>query len=134
MWLFTFTAARTALTYITVGALTVIWAGPLCPSEVAVMVAVPAPTAVANPVPLTVVTAVLLLDQVTTRPVSTVLLGSRSVAVNCAVSPTFTVAEAGLTATVDTGAGAAAVVAAVSEAEIGPNTAATLKVPRKAAT
>ena len=27
MWLFTFTAARTALTYITVGALTVIWAG-----------------------------------------------------------------------------------------------------------
>jgi RsiW-degrading membrane proteinase PrsW (M82 family) len=27
MWLFTFTAARTALTYITLGALTVIWAG-----------------------------------------------------------------------------------------------------------
>lgn len=27
MWLFTFTAARTALSYITVGALTLIWAG-----------------------------------------------------------------------------------------------------------
>ena len=27
MWLFTFTAARTALTYITVGVLTVIWSG-----------------------------------------------------------------------------------------------------------
>ena len=27
MWLFTFTAARTALTYITLGALTLIWAG-----------------------------------------------------------------------------------------------------------
>src|SRR5258705_121532 len=42
---------------------------PLLPSLVAVIVAEPAATAVSNPLLLTVATLVLLLDQVTTRPV-----------------------------------------------------------------
>src|SRR5204863_115792 len=49
---------------------TVMPAVPLCPSLVAVIVAEPATTPVTSPLELTVATEVLLLDQVTVRPVS----------------------------------------------------------------
>jgi len=49
---------------------TVIAAVPLWPSLVAVIVAEPVTTAVTRPLASTVATAVLLLDHVTTRPVS----------------------------------------------------------------
>src|SRR5437660_8092405 len=85
--------------------LTVMLAVPLCPSLVAVMVAVPAATPVTRPLPLTVATAVLSLDQVTTRPDSGLPLASFGVAVSCTVRPIDTVAVGGLTATEATGTG-----------------------------
>src|SRR6266852_1910592 len=51
---------------------TVIVAVPLCPSLVAVIVAVPAPTAVTRPLAFTVATAALLLTHVTKRVTVTV--------------------------------------------------------------
>src|SRR5947207_1401281 len=56
---------------------------PLLPSDVAVMVAEPAVTPLTSPLPPTVATDVLLLDHVTTRPVSTLPLASFRVAVSC---------------------------------------------------
>ena len=82
---------------------TVIAAGPLCPSLVAVIVADPATTPVTRPLPFTVATAMLLLAQVTTRPASGVPLASLGVAVSCTVCPTGTLADAGLTVTEATG-------------------------------
>src|SRR5437660_12460848 len=76
---------------------------PLCPSLVAVMVAVPAPTPVTSPLPFTRATAVLLLDQVTTRPLSGFPLASFGVAVSCTVAPCCTLAGDGLTVTDATG-------------------------------
>src|SRR5947199_4515561 len=76
---------------------------PLCPSFVAVMVAVPAATPVTSPLPLTPATAVLLLDQVTTRPLSGFPLASFCVAVSCTVAPCCTLAGDGLTVTAATG-------------------------------
>src|SRR5438874_10983536 len=76
---------------------------PLCPSLVAVIVAVPAPTPVTSPLPFTRATAVLLLDQVTTRPLSGFPLASFGVAVSCTVAPCCTLAGDGLTVTEATG-------------------------------
>jgi hypothetical protein len=67
------------------GVVTVSVALPVLVSLVAVIVAEPAATAVTNPLDETVAIPVLLLDQVTTRPVSTLLLASRVTAVACVV-------------------------------------------------
>src|SRR5437588_385918 len=70
---------------------------PLCPSLVAVIVAEPAALALTNPLPLTL--PELLLPPVTTRPDRVLPFASLSVAVNCTVWPTGTLADAGVTAT-----------------------------------
>src|SRR5437763_1528337 len=67
--------------------------------------AVPAACAVTSPLALTVATAWLLLAQVTTRPDSGVPFASFGVAVSWTVAPMSTLAVAGLTLTVATGAG-----------------------------
>jgi len=59
---------------------TAIAAVPLCPSLVAMIVALPAPTPVTSPLPLTLATAGALLAQVTTRPDSGLPLPSFGVA------------------------------------------------------
>src|SRR5207253_7117292 len=75
----------------------------LFPSLVAVIVAVPTPEAVTNPVALTVATEPLSLDQVTVRPVRTLPFASFGVAVSCEVCPVCRLIDAGLTVTVATG-------------------------------
>ena len=112
-------------------AVTVIVAGPFCPSLVAVIVTEPARRPLTNPLPLTVATRVLVLAHVTVRPVSTLPPASRSVAVNCCVPATPILALAGLTATVATGAVLADVVA-FPTFDTPPNTASTFSVPRNA--
>src|SRR2546421_250251 len=94
---------------------TVMVAVPLFPSLVAVIVAVPAPFAVPNPVRLTVATVVSLDDQVTARPESGLPLSSLGVALSCTVRPTGTLAIAGLTVTVATAARQEMVICAVSD-------------------
>src|SRR5205085_5113574 len=91
----------------TLAAVTVMAAVPLCPSLVAVIVAVPATLPVTNPPALTVATLVLLEAHVTVRPGSGFPPASRGVAVNWTVPPTGTDALAGLTLTDATGAGGA---------------------------
>ncbi len=86
---------------------------PLCPSLVAVIVAVPATLPVTSPAALTVATVVLLLAHVTVRPVSGVPFASFGVAVSCTVVPSFTDAVAGVTSTVATGTDVGTVIAAV---------------------
>src|SRR6266566_395335 len=81
------------------GPVTVMADVPLCPSLVALIVAVPATTPLTRPLPLTGATDVLLLDHVTTRPVSALPLASFGVAVSCTVWPATTLAGAGLTVT-----------------------------------
>src|SRR5436309_7880299 len=76
---------------------------PLCPSLVAVIVAVPATLPVTSPLELTVATVVLLLTQVTVRPVSGLPFASFGAAVSWTVLPSFTEADAGVTVTDDTG-------------------------------
>jgi hypothetical protein len=101
----TFAVAGLTVTVATgAGAGTVIEDVPVCVSLVAVIVAVPAPTAVTRPLPDTVATALLSDAQVTVRPVRRVPPASRVVAVNCWVLPTTTLAVAGLTVTLATGA------------------------------
>src|SRR2546427_775770 len=95
-------------------AVTVTVAVPLCPSLVAVSVAVPAATPVTRPLPFTVATPGALLAQVTTRPASGVPLASFGVAVSCTVCPTCTLAVAGLTVTDTTGTGTTAVTVSVA--------------------
>ncbi len=112
---------------------TVTAALPLLPSLVAVMVTGPAATPVTNPLPLTVANAVLPLAQVTTRPESGLPPASFGVAVNCWRAPTTTLALAGLTVTVATGA-VLAVVVPLATFESPPNTAFTFSVPRNATT
>src|SRR2546422_846483 len=86
------------------GACTTVMAdAPLCPSLVAVIVAVPATFPVTSPLELTVATVVLLLTQVTVRPVSGLPFASFGVAVSWTVLPSFTEADAGVTATDATG-------------------------------
>src|SRR5436190_14066954 len=75
----------------------------LLPSLAAVTVAEPTATAVTSPLPFTVATPLLLLDQVTVLPVRTVPIESRSVAVSCAVCVGSRLADAGLTLTEATG-------------------------------
>ena len=87
---------------------------PLCPSLVAVMVADPVAIAVTNPLPLTRAIVVSLLDHVTARPDKGVPLASLGVAVSCAVCPTDTVADGGLTLTAETG-GSVTTTVAVSD-------------------
>src|SRR5213592_664091 len=82
---------------------TAIAAVPLCPSLVAVRVAEPTVLPVTSPLPLTVATDGLELDQLTARPESVLPLASLSVAASCCVWPTWIVAEAGVTATEATG-------------------------------
>jgi hypothetical protein len=84
---------------------TVIEDAPVFVSLVAVIVTGP-PTAtpVTRPFPSTVATAVLLEDQVTVRPLRTLLLRSLRVAVSCCVTVTARLAVAGVTVTVLTGA------------------------------
>jgi hypothetical protein len=76
---------------------------PLLPSLVAVIVAAPAPAPVTTPLDETVAIPVLELDHVTPRPVSTLLLASRVVAVSCVVCPTLIFAVGGATLTEATG-------------------------------
>jgi hypothetical protein len=92
------------------GAGTVTAALPATPSIVAVIVAVPGPTAVTSPLGLTVATdAALDVQVVGPRPVSAVPAASRGVASSCCVAPTAIVAGVGVTATLATGAGGGAV-------------------------
>ncbi len=84
-------------------AVTVTAAVPFCPSLVAVIVADPAATPLTRPLPFTLASPLLLLAQVTTRPLSGLPLASLGVAASCTVCPTGTLAEAGLTATDATG-------------------------------
>src|SRR5256885_16914276 len=83
---------------------TVIEDVPLFPSLVAVIVAAPGVTAVTRPLPFTVATEVLLLDQETVRPESAAPFASCGVAASWTVSPVWTVAVAGVTSTEATGA------------------------------
>src|SRR5436853_637675 len=122
-------SVRPTVTVATVTSVTVTHAVPLCPSLVAVMVAVPVAIPVTSPLPSTVATAVLLLDQVTTRPESAVPFASFGVAVSCTVWPACTVGAAGLTLTKATGATQVTVTVAVSVAPSGWLLAATLTVP-----
>jgi hypothetical protein len=89
---------------------TVITDVALFPSLVAVIVDFPDPTAVTIPVELTVDTEGAAELHTTARPVRVAPLESLSVAVNCVLLPTATVAVAGLTVTVATGAGAGTVI------------------------
>src|SRR2546426_10296732 len=90
---------------------TVIAADAFCPSLVAVIVAAPAATPVTRPLAETVAAALLLVVQVTVRPVSTFPLASLGVAVSCTAPPTDTFDAAGLTVTEATGAFATVTVA-----------------------
>jgi len=76
---------------------------PLCPSLLAVIVAVPAVIACTSPVEETVAMASLLDDHATGRE-RMLLCASSNVAVNCSVSPWITVALVGATVTDATGA------------------------------
>src|SRR5436305_4421486 len=77
---------------------------PLLPSDVAVMVAEPTAAPVTNPLPSTVATDGLSVDQVITRPDNGLPFASFGVAVSCRVCPTTTLAGDGLTVTEATGA------------------------------
>src|SRR6476646_3892474 len=81
-------------------------AEPLFPSLVAVMViGPPTTTPVTSPLPETLAIPLLPDDQVTVRPLRTLLLASRVTAVSCRVAPTVTLGELGLTVTEATGTG-----------------------------
>ena len=77
---------------------------PLFPSLVAVIVVLPAATAVTTPCADTVATAVFELDHVTARPFNTLPTASLSVAVSCVVCPTDIESGLGVTVTVATAA------------------------------
>ncbi len=98
-----FAAAGLTVTDATGTIVTVTVAVPLLPSLVAVIVAEPAVTPVTRPPLLTVATAVLLLAQVTTRPVSVLPAASLVTAESCWVEPVLMLAVAGLTVTEATG-------------------------------
>jgi hypothetical protein len=106
--------ARPTVTMATGADETVIEDVPFCPSLVAVIVAPPDATAVTRPVVLTVAAAVLLELHVTVRPESMAPLASFVTADSCRVGviPRTRFTDAGLTATVVTGAGVTVRVAA----------------------
>ena len=90
------------------GGVTAIEALPVMVSLVAVIVALPPPTAVTVagfPLPLTVSTAVLLETQVIVRPLSTLPFASLVVAVSCCVPPTVIGDVGAESVTVATGIG-----------------------------
>jgi hypothetical protein len=95
---------RVTRTDATGATITFMVADPLCPSLVAVMVALPTPTAVKTPEGLTTAAAELLDVHVTTRPDNTLLPASFSVAVACVVPPVNSVELASATVTDATGA------------------------------
>src|SRR2546421_5884698 len=76
---------------------------PLLPSLVAVIVALPVATPVTRPLAETVATALLLVAQLTVRPVSVLPAASLVTAASCAVALTKGLADAGLTVTAATG-------------------------------
>jgi hypothetical protein len=117
-----------------VGSVAVIAEVPVLVSLVAVIVAPPAASAVTSPEVETLLRAGLLELQVTTRPVSTLLLASRVTAESCCVPPTRRLALDGETDTVATGAGGGAEPVVVAETifERLPNTALRFSVPRNA--
>src|SRR5437588_622316 len=82
---------------------TVTAAVPLWPSLVAVIVAAPTATPVTRPLVETVATALLLVVQVTVRPVSGVPLASLGVAASCTAPPTYMFGAAGKTVIAATG-------------------------------
>src|SRR5436305_1953415 len=112
-----FADAGVTVTELTATPDTVMLEVPLCPSLVAVIVAEPDVPPVTSPLPSTLATAVLLLDQVTVRPVNGFPLASFGVAVSWTVWPTCTVADAGLTVTELTGTTATALVSYGSAAQ-----------------
>jgi hypothetical protein len=90
------------------GCVTVTVAEPLLPPLLAVMVAVPAATAVTRPLDDTVAIAVLELAQVNVTPLIVVPFWSFAVAASCALAPGSRLTVAGVTAmVVRTGAGGA---------------------------
>jgi hypothetical protein len=89
---------------------------PDFPSLVAVIVALPAATAVTRPELDIVATLVLLELQTILRPVRTLLPASRVVAENWAVAPAWRLDVAGDTVTVATGAGAVGLTVIVATA------------------
>ena len=101
---------------------------PLCPSLVAVIVVEPTATPLTRPLALTVAVAVLLLDQVTVLPVSTLPAESSVAAVSCTVFPVCTVLDAGFTLSELTG-GRVTVTVAVSATLLGWPVAMTLTLP-----
>jgi hypothetical protein len=126
-------ATETDATGTGAAALTTIVAMALFPSLVTVICVVPAPTAVTRPSELTDATAGFALDEVTTRPVSTLLLASNAVTWSWTVAPIRSVDDAGDTDTVATGAGGGvveAVVVAETTFERLPYTALRFIVPR----
>src|SRR5439155_21442572 len=92
-------------------AVTAMVAVPFTPPLVAVMEAVPAPTAVASPLALAVATALLHDTHVTVRLVRTLSPVSLRVAASCCVAPTWRLAFAGLTVTDATGTGVTVIAA-----------------------
>ena len=96
--------SHVTVTEYTPTAVTVTEALPLLPSLVAVIVEVPAPRPVTEPVLDTVAADGFDDDQVTVRPVRMLFAASRSVATNCCVPPAEIVAVSGVTDTVLTGA------------------------------
>src|SRR2546422_16987 len=108
---FTLADAGATATEATATCTTVMADVPLCPSEVAVIVAEPASFAVTSPLELTVAAVVLLDVQVTTRPDSRFPFASFGVAVSCTLLPSSTLADAGVTATVATGTGVTVILA-----------------------
>src|SRR5207245_2861328 len=86
------------------GAVTVTLAEPLLPSLVAVIIACPAPTPLATPVPSAAATTALSLVHRTILRPNPSPFASRVVAVRSTVCPTATLAVAGVTVTVAAGA------------------------------
>src|SRR5207244_4223742 len=124
--------AGLTLTEATGTLVTVTLAVPVLPSLVAVIVPVPAATPVTKPVAATVITALLLLVQVTARPFSTLPVASVVVAASCTVWPTVTLADVGETDTAATGT-AVTVTVAVSDTPLGWPLAMTFTLPVSAA-
>src|SRR5882762_8293967 len=111
------------------GGVTVTVALPLRPSLVAVIVAGPTTSPLTSPIALTPAIVGLLELHVTTRPDSRLPPASRRVVVNCWTDPTATLALAGLSVTVATGAVKLAVVP-LAMLDKPPNTALESSVPR----
>ena len=101
----TLAGAGVTVTEATGTPVTVITEVPVLPSQVAVMSAPPAATPDTRPLPLTVASAVLSLDQVTVRPVIGAPAASFGVAVRLTEPAVTIVAEGGVTATEATGVG-----------------------------